>query len=88
MADVRYQLSQLIRAEKNAILAQTDEESKKYAATAATELQKLHAALDALNKVYEKDSGVTPEERTVLAEIPKALLDVEKNDKELLDLAV
>ncbi|HBF34845.1 TPA: hypothetical protein DDW35_09815, partial [Candidatus Sumerlaeota bacterium] len=88
MGAVRYDLSQLIRTEKNAVLATTDASSKKYAEAAAGNLADIRKALSALEAAYSKNPGVSAEEKTTLAEIPKALTEVENNDKELLALAV
>jgi methyl-accepting chemotaxis protein len=87
MGMVRYNLSQLIRTEKNAVLSTTDKESDNQAKKAAGNLTDLKNSLDALTKAYEKNKSASAEEKNALALIAPALQEIEKNDSVLLDLA-
>ncbi|HBF33929.1 TPA: hypothetical protein DDW35_05145 [Candidatus Sumerlaeota bacterium] len=84
---LRYSIMDVVRSEKNAVISTDDAESKKYAAAAAIALEEMTKAHKALKDICDRDPEVSAEGKAAFAELPGALEEVKKNDKEMLDLA-
>jgi methyl-accepting chemotaxis protein len=88
LAGVRFNVMDILRNEKNAIIVTTEEESKKFEERAAKAIENTDKALAELTEVYGRDTGASAEEHAAVAEIPKGLEEVKANDKVLHELAV
>lgn len=88
LSDLRFWTMDLLRAEKNTILASTDELSKRYAGEAAKAIEEADKTLAHLTELYAADAKASAEEKAALAEMPKFWEEVRGHDKELVDLGM
>jgi methyl-accepting chemotaxis protein len=84
---LRYSVMELVRCEKNAVIATTDEATQAAMTSAGKALGEVEKSLNELTDLYAKDPNVSAEERNALSVIPKLWEDFKANDKALLDLA-
>jgi methyl-accepting chemotaxis protein len=88
LGDLREHVKSILVYEKDSVLAETDEDSKKYANLAKDELVALEANLKQLTDVYNKDVQISEKEKTSVANFQKYLEEFKTNDKNLTDLAI
>jgi methyl-accepting chemotaxis protein len=87
VGQLRYFLMDLMRCEKNAVIATTDEKSQAAIDDAGKSLAEFDKQLQTLKDLYAKDTSASAEERNALSAVPKLWDEVKANDKVLLDLA-
>ncbi len=83
---MRLELASASEAEKSAVLAITDEESQTYADQARAATAAVERGRQELEKLLEPNG--TQNEKDLLTQFSKAFADLQRIDKDLLDLAV
>ena len=78
----------VVRFEKNAVIATTDEETNKAAEGAKNSMAAMEAVITKLQDLYAKDTNISQEEKGVLEQLPKLLADYKENDSKFFVLAV
>ena len=86
--DLKAEFLNVVRFEKNAVIATTDEETNKAVEGAKTSMAAMGAAITKLQDLYAKDATISQEEKDVLEQLPKLRDTYKDNDAKFFTLAV